>query len=48
MANTEKSLKAEKIIEKLINMSNRIEIEDMDAMGNDVLVKITFKYGCKY
>jgi len=44
MANTEKSLKAEKIIEKLINMSNRIEVEDMDAMGNDILVKITFKY----
>lgn len=44
MANTEKSLKAEKIIEKLINMSNRIEVEDMDPMGNDILVKITFKY----
>jgi hypothetical protein len=44
MANTEKALKAEKIIEKLINMSNRIEVEDMDAMGNDILVKITFKY----
>ena len=44
MANTEKSLKAEKIIEKLINMSNRVEVEDMDAMGQDVIVKITFKY----
>jgi len=44
MANTEKSLKAEKIIEKLINMSNRVEVEDVDAMGQDVLVKITFKY----
>ena len=44
MANTEKSLKVEKIIEKLINMSNRIEVEDMDPMGNDILVKITFKY----
>jgi len=44
MANTEKSLKAEKIIEKLINMSNIVEVEDVDAMGNDVLVKITFKY----
>jgi hypothetical protein len=44
MANTEMASKAEKIIEKLINMSNRIEVEDMDAMGNDVLVKITFKY----
>lgn len=44
MAKTEKSLKAEKIIEKLINMSNRIEIEDVDAMGQDVLVKVTIKY----
>jgi hypothetical protein len=44
MANTEKSLKAEKIIEKLINMSNRIEVEDMDPMGNDISAKITFKY----
>jgi hypothetical protein len=44
MANTEKSLKAEKIIEKLINMSNRIEVEDMDAMGNDILTKMTIKY----
>jgi hypothetical protein len=44
MAKTEKSLKAEKIIEKLINMSNRVEVEDVDAMGQDVLVKITFKY----
>jgi hypothetical protein len=44
MAKTEKSLKAEKIIEKLINMSNTFEFEDVDAMGQDVLVKITFKY----
>jgi hypothetical protein len=44
MAKTEKSLKAEKIIEKLINMSNTIEVEDMDAMGQDILVKITVKY----
>jgi hypothetical protein len=44
MANTEMASKAEKIIEKLINMSNTVEVEDMDAMGQDVLVKITFKY----
>ena len=44
MAKTEKSLKAEKIIEKLINMNNVLEVEDVDAMGQDVLVKVTIKY----
>ena len=32
MLKTEKFLKADKIIEKLVNMSNRIEIEDVLAM----------------
>lgn len=47
MAKTEKSLKAEKIIEKLINMNNVLEVEDVDAMGQDVLVKVTIKFDSK-
>jgi hypothetical protein len=47
MAKTEKSLKAEKIIEKLININNIIEFEDTDAMGQDVLYKITIKFDPK-
>ena len=43
MAKTEKSLKVEKIIEKLININNVLEAEYYDAMGQDVLTKITIK-----
>ena len=47
MPKTEKSLKSEKIIEKLINMNNVLEVEDVDAMGQDVLVKVTIKFDSK-
>ena len=47
MAKTEKSLKVEKIIEKLININNVLEAEYYDAMGQDVLTKITIKFDPK-
>jgi len=47
MAKTEKSLKAEKIIEKLININNVIEAEYYDAMGQDTLCKVTIKFDPK-
>lgn len=47
MAKTEKSLNAEKIIEKLININNVLESEYYDAMGQDVLTKVTIKFDPK-
>ena len=47
MAKTEKSLKTEKIIEKLININNVVEVEYYDAMGQDVLCKVTIKFDPK-
>jgi len=47
MPKTEKSLKSENIIEKLINMNNILEVEDVDAMGQDVLIKVTIKFDSK-
>lgn len=47
MAKTEKSLKSEKIIQKLINMNNVLEIGYMDAMGQDVLSKVYIEYDPK-
>lgn len=47
MAKTKKSLKAEKIIEKLININNVLEAEYYDAMGQDVLTKVTIKFDPK-
>jgi hypothetical protein len=47
MAKTEKSLKTEKIIEKLINMNNMIETYYTDPMGQDVGTNIYVKYDSK-
>jgi hypothetical protein len=47
MAKTEKSLKAEKIIEKLININNVLEAEYYDAMGQDIFTKVTIKFDPK-